>query len=212
MLSDNNSILSEKEQSELQLSEFIRHLVHESKYGREEAYFTSTTRPKQWKIVHQMISEIERRKKSIEDEVADLGENLDLPAYIQIVQDYIQMYSPANERKRNLIAIISLLAFCRIYARHLKERAQKEAANDQYTHKNLGRLATYTKCVIQELLQNGLQITWNDFCKELDAYQINEKSFATLPDPRLLLFTASICGCILGACWFIYRSNISAKP
>lgn len=70
------------------------------------------------------------------------------------------MYSPANERKRNLVAIVSLLAFSRLYARRLKQRAQQKTESDQYTQKDLERLTTYTKCVIQKLLQNGLQTTW----------------------------------------------------
>lgn len=83
-MTDSDTILTENEQSELQLNKFIRHLVfHEGKFGREEAYFMPINRPQQWAILHRLINEFEQQN-SIELDVADLGEHLDLPAYIQV--------------------------------------------------------------------------------------------------------------------------------
>lgn len=70
------------------------------------------------------------------------------------------MYSPENERKRNLVAIISIMVFVRVYARLLKQRAAEEEQSEQYTERDLERLSTYTAQVVGTLLSNGLELHW----------------------------------------------------
>lgn len=70
------------------------------------------------------------------------------------------MYSPENERKRNLVAIISIMVFVRVYARRLKQRAADDDQSEQYTERDLERLSTYTIHIVGNLIANGLGLHW----------------------------------------------------
>lgn len=78
--------LSPLEQSELELNDFIRHLVfNEGKFGKDDGYFNmpALNWPQNWSLLHHMMNEYEKRNR-IDLDIADLGEYLDLASYIEV--------------------------------------------------------------------------------------------------------------------------------